>query len=132
MIRYLRHERVKSNTFCNNPAVFWKVFVPNILQKLSFEGVLSERCSEIWSIFTGEHARSSVVSINLLCNFIEITLGHRCFPVDFLYHIRILLLRTPLDDCFEFWEIRKKHPWWSLILIDWQTETLLKFNFTDE
>ena len=87
---------------------------------------------KIWSIFTGEHPRSSVVSIKLLCNFIEITLGHRCFPVHFLYHIRILLLRTPLDDCFEFWEIRKKHQWWSLILIDWQTETLLKFNFTDE
>ena len=35
---------------------------------------------KICSNFTGEHECRSVISIKLLCNFIEITLRHRCSP----------------------------------------------------
>ena len=45
---------------------------------------------KICSIFTGEHPYRSVISINLLCNFIEIVLRHGCSPV-YLRHI----FRTP-------------------------------------
>ena len=44
----------------------------------------------ICSKFTGEHTCQSVISMKLLCNFIEITLQHGCSPVN-LQHI----FRTP-------------------------------------
>ena len=48
---------------------------------------------KICSRFTGEHPRRSVISIkllclNLLCNFIEITLRHGCSPVNLLHIFR--------------------------------------------
>ena len=46
----------------------------NIQKQLS-RGVLKKRCSEIWSKFTGEQPCQSVISIKLLCNFIEIHFG---------------------------------------------------------
>ena len=42
------------------------------------------------SKYTGEHPCRSVISIKLLCNFIEITLRHGCSPVN-LPHV----FRTP-------------------------------------
>ena len=37
-----------------------------------------------YSKFTGEHPRGSVISIKLLCNFIEIALRHGCSPANLL------------------------------------------------
>ena len=45
---------------------------------------------KICSKFTGQHPWRSVISIKLLCNFIEIKLCHGCSPVN-LQHI----FRTP-------------------------------------
>ena len=45
---------------------------------------------KIFRKFTGEHLCQNALSIKLFCNFIEIALGHRCFPV-YLLHI----FRTP-------------------------------------
>ena len=42
--------------------------------------------------FTGEHPCRSVISIKLLCNFIEITLLHVCSPVNLCSFIEITLL----------------------------------------
>ena len=52
---------------------------------------------KICSKFTGEHQCQSVISIKLLsikflCNFIEITLWHRCSPVNLLH-----IFRTPFS-----------------------------------
>ena len=47
---------------------------------------LLKRCSK----FTGEHLCRSVISIELLFNFIEITLRHGCPPVNLLH-----ISRTP-------------------------------------
>ena len=44
---------------------------------------------KICSRFTGEHPCRSVISIKLLCNFIEITLRHGCSPVNLLYIFRV-------------------------------------------
>ena len=44
----------------------------------------------ISSKFTGEHPCWSVISITLLCNFIEITLRHECSPANLLQ-----IFRTP-------------------------------------
>ena len=45
---------------------------------------------EICSKFTGEHPCQSVISIKLLCTFIEITLRHGFSPINFLG-----IFRTP-------------------------------------
>ena len=45
---------------------------------------------KICSKFTAEHPCPSVISIKLLCNFIEIALRHRCSPVNLLH-----IFRTP-------------------------------------
>ena len=44
---------------------------------------------KICSKFTGVHPRRSVISIKLLCNFIEITLQHGCSPVNLLHIFKI-------------------------------------------
>ena len=36
----------------------------------------------------------------LLCNFIKITLWHRCFPVNLLLFSEDLFIRTTLKCCF--------------------------------
>ena len=40
---------------------------------------------KIWSKFTRKHTWRSMISIKLLCNFIEITLRHGCSPVDLMH-----------------------------------------------
>ena len=40
---------------------------------------------KICSKFIGEQQCQSLISIKLLCNFIEITLRHGCFPVNLLH-----------------------------------------------
>ena len=46
--------------------------------------------SKICRKFTGEHQCRSVISIKLLCNFIQIALRHGCSPVNLLH-----IFRTP-------------------------------------
>ena len=48
-------------------------------------GVLTKRCSENCSKFTGEHPGQSVISIKLQSKFIEITLWHGCSPINLLH-----------------------------------------------
>ena len=62
-----------------------------MLQKQSSIGV--KGVLKIRSKFTGEHPCRSVISIKLLCNFIEITLWHSCSPVNLLH-----ILRTPFPE----------------------------------
>ena len=49
---------------------------------------------KICSKFTGEHPCPKVISIKLLCNFIEITLRHRCSPVNLLHIFRASFLKN--------------------------------------
>ena len=48
----------------------------------------------MYSKFTGEHPCRSVISIKLLCNFIEITFWHGCSPVNLLYIFRTPFLKN--------------------------------------
>ena len=52
------------------------------------EAFLVKRVLEICSKFTGEHPCWSVISINLLCDFIEITLKYWCSSVNLLQIFR--------------------------------------------
>ena len=60
---------------------------------------------KICSKFTGEHPCRKVISITLLCNFIEITLRHGCSPVNLLHIFTNLFVRTPLGGCFCWWKV---------------------------
>ena len=76
-MRALVH-RLSVRNYCNkirssHPEVFFE------------KGVL-----KICSKSTGEHPCRSVISIKLLCNFIEIALRHGCSPVNLLH-----IFRTP-------------------------------------
>ena len=51
-------------------------------QKQPFRGVFRKKCLEKHA---GEHPCRSLISIKLLCNFIEIALWHGCSPVNLLY-----------------------------------------------
>ena len=50
---------------------------------------------KIWSKFTGEHPCRKVISMNLLCNFIEIALWHGCSPVTLLHIFRTPFYKNP-------------------------------------
>ena len=54
------------------------------------EVFLGKGVLEICSKFTGEHPYRSVISVKLQRNFIEVTLRHRCSPVNLLH-----IFRTP-------------------------------------
>ena len=59
-------------------------------QKQSSTSVLIKKCSykKVCSNCVGEQPCRSVISIKLLCNFIEITFWHRCSPVNLLHILR--------------------------------------------
>ena len=53
-----------------------------------------------YSKFRGEHPCQSVISIKLICRFIEITLHHGCSSVNLLYFFRAPFLRKPRNGGF--------------------------------
>ena len=53
--------------------------------------------------FTGEHRYRSVISIKLLCKFIEITFRHGCSPLNLLH-----IFRTPFP---------RNTSWWLLLIL---------------
>ena len=57
---------------------------------------------KICSKFTGEHSCWSVISIKLLCNFIEITLRQGCSPVNMLH-----IFKTPFPRNTSGWLLLK-------------------------
>ena len=58
---------------------------------------------EICSKFTGEHPCRSVISVNLLCDFIEITLKYWCSSVNLLQ-----ISRTPFSKNISGWLLLEK------------------------
>ena len=68
-----------------------EIFIINDIYRSSHPEVFLEKVVlKICSKFTGEHPCRSVISIKLLCNFVEITVRHECSPVNLLY-----IFRTP-------------------------------------
>ena len=72
------------------------------------EVVLGKSVRKICSKFTGEHPWQKMLSINLVCNFIEITLWHGRSPVNLLRIFRTHFLRAHLEGCFWKWMVWKK------------------------
>ena len=66
-----------------------KVLARNVYDRSRSPEVFSGKgVLKICSKFTGEHPYQSVISIKLLCNFIEIALWHGCSPVNLLHIFR--------------------------------------------
>ena len=61
-----------------------------IYRSIPSEVIFGKGVLEICNKFTGENPHGSAISINLLSSFIEITLRHRCSPVNLLD-----IFRTP-------------------------------------
>ena len=74
----------------------WMSPVVKLINRSSREEVfLRKGVVKVCSKFTGEDPCRSVISINLLYNFIEITFWHGFSPINLLY-----IFRTRLDGCF--------------------------------
>ena len=83
------------------------------------EVFLGKGVLKICSKFTGEHSCRSKISIKLQSNFIEITLQHRCSPVNLVHIFRtpflkntsgwLLLVNDSLCPCYRgLWNEWKK------------------------
>ena len=73
----------------------WSVFRSSRQEVFLGKGVL-KTCSK----FTGEHPCRSVISIKLLCNFIEIAFRHGCSPVNLLHNFRTSFLKNTSVSAF--------------------------------
>ena len=69
---------------------------------------------KICSKFTGEHPCQSVISIKLLCSFIEITLQHGCFPVILLH-----ISKTPFPSNTTGWLLLLYIKFWFDVVAQW-------------
>ena len=69
------------------------------------EEFLRKGVLKICSKFGGDHPCRSVISIKLLCNFIEIALRHGCSPVTLLHNFR-----TPFPKSTSGWLLLKQEP----------------------
>ena len=78
---------------------FFLLFV-NMFSCRPLEVILWETVLKVCSRFTREDGCRKVISINLLCIYMEITLCHMCSPVNLLQISGHLFIRTPLKDCF--------------------------------
>ena len=75
--------------------VDWYLFtdyvrVDNLMKQPPSIVFIGKGVMKICSKFTGEHPCLSVISVKLLCNFIEITLRYGCSPVNLMH-----IFRTP-------------------------------------
>ena len=70
----------------------------SIIRSSHLEVFLGKGVLKICNKFTGEHPCRSVISINLLCNFIEIALRRGCSPANLLH-----IFRTPFLDNTSGW-----------------------------
>ena len=59
---------------------------------------LGKSVLKICSKYTREHPFQSVISIKMLCNFIEITLSHGCSPVNLLHNFKISFQKNTYVD----------------------------------
>ena len=89
LLKLLSYESYASFSFIDT---FFFTWMP--LSERSSRSILKKRFLKIFSKFTGENQCRSVISIKLLCNFIEITLRHRRSPKNYLHIFRTLFLKN--------------------------------------
>ena len=106
-------DRAISNSYFEK--VLLIIFRSNRPEVFLGKGVL-KLCSK----FTGEYPCWSAISLNLLCNFIEIVLRYGCSPVNLLHIFRIPFLKNTSERlllkveewssksrCYKIWHSKK-------------------------
>ena len=112
---FYSHIMVKNLEYCNKTykefffsfffrSFFCFLFLSKKPRNSHPEVLLGKRLLKIYSKFTGEHTCQSVISIKLLCNFIEIALSHGCSPVNLLH-----IFRTPFPKNTPGWLFLKEN-----------------------
>ena len=91
---------VTTNIICIYMLFIISLLLIDRFRSSSPEVFLVKSVLKISSKFTVEYSCRSVITIKLLCNFIEITLQNGCSPVNLLDIFRTLSLRKLLDGCF--------------------------------
>ena len=61
---------------------------PLLTEAVFLDVFLGKRVLKIWIKCTGKRSCQSVISLKLLCNFIEITFWHGCSPINLLHIYR--------------------------------------------
>ena len=89
-------------------SVIWRSSRPEVF--------LRKSVLKICSKFTGEHPWRSVISITLLCNFIEITLWHGCSPVNLMH-----IFRTTFPKNTSEWLLLELLSLWALFCANFRT-----------
>ena len=84
-----RNRAIYSSSFFFNVKVGMPWNLPSEVAIQSPEVFLEKSVLKICNKFTGEHPCRSVISIKLLCNFVETTLRHGCSPVILLFSYAI-------------------------------------------
>ena len=84
MFDFLKEKKKKKVKLIN----FWSIFPFHNPETVTPRVFLGEGVLKICSKFTREHPCQSVISIKVLCNFIEITLWHGCSLVNLLHIFR--------------------------------------------
>ena len=82
------------------PIITMQTMINSIIRSSRPEVLLVKSILKIYNKFTGEHPCRSMISVNLLCNFIEINLWYGCSPVNLPHIFRTLFLGIPLGGCF--------------------------------
>ena len=78
----------------------WTIIFSKSFRSSCPEVLLRKVVLKICRKFTREHPCRSVISIKLLCNFIEIALRDGCSPVIYCIFSEYFFLRTLVDGCF--------------------------------
>ena len=74
-------------------------------QKQPSRGFLGKSVLKICSKFTGEHPCRSVISIKLLCNFIEIAFSMSALLKSWCIFSEHLFIITPLEECLCMFDV---------------------------
>ena len=102
------------------------ILVELYIQKQPSRRVLKKRCSEKIQKIHTRTSMPSVISIKLLCNFIEIVLPHGCSPINLMH-----IFRTPFPETTSGWLLL----YIKLVILDQQppfkTKRLTACNFTE-
>ena len=96
-VRLLKNIFVKINRYKRERYSRDSDILLETLQIQFFKGVLRKRCYENMQQINRRHPCRSVISTKFLRNFIEITLRHRCSPVNLLHLSEKFFIRAPKE-----------------------------------
>ena len=122
---YIYNTRTTSQLNIVNLLIYIKDIKDTENRSIPLELYLGKGVLKVCSKCSGEHPCRCMISIKLLCNYIEIALWHGCSPINLLHFSGQLFLRTSLEDCFcekklceNYAKRKKNNKKWKSVLIN--------------